>query len=433
MLLEHRPDSASQPSHLVESSFSHAYISANIDESEFIGTTSISRIDYLGLEHSRYFRTAQGYFGFSGENYSRIEKILNDISQKRELRNTVSYTFIKDTFFAWVEGKYKNEMPESYEFLNYLKEKCVQEIKNRKISIPIDFLNIQSSFKIGNVEFEYYRRDLFDAIEHDIRENTRESDQDIEFGIRRIRQQFQGKTYASINIYAETQKCIEIAKEVIDKSLTILLFFAKHALHQEIPSYVGRMGSVNVPLSYLFIFEDDIPRISKGIEEKKDMYLTIDEEYMQRIESGILEKFNELLIKENLNSFEYLLLNCIDLYVRGMRSRDFQDKLVFTLVSIETLLLRDNQEPIQASVGLRLAFLYGESITERKEAIQIIKDAYVYRSKYIHHGNREEEDYELLQKLQIAVWTGVCSAVIMKDQFNSQKDLMDYIQDKILS
>ncbi len=64
---------------------------------------------------------------------------------------------------------------------------------------------------------------------------------------------------------------------------------------------------------------------------------------------------------------------------------------------------------------------------------EIIKDAYVYRSKYIHHGNKSKEDFELLQSLQLAVWTAIYNVVMLKDRFKSQEELLEAIQDQILS
>lgn len=120
----------------------------------------------------------------------------------------------------------------------------------------------------------------------------------------------------------------------------------------------------------------------------------------------------------------------MSLFARSVTSEGFQDRVVYTLVSIETLLLRDQTEPIQSSVGLRLAFLTESDAKERREVRELISKAYKIRSQYIHHGKRTE-DWELLSNLQCSVWTGIREALLLAHEHKTQKDFLDYI-DSIL-
>src|SRR5438874_349915 len=52
------------------------------------------------------------------------------------------------------------------------------------------------------------------------------------------------------------------------------------------------------------------------------------------------------------------------------------DKLVFVLVSLESMLLKDSNEPITKNIGERMAFLIGQSMDERKAIIQNVDVAY---------------------------------------------------------
>src|SRR2546430_2536457 len=115
-------------------------------------------IDLLGRQKSRFFHVEQGWFGYSEENYLRIEKLIKSLSEKKELRYILSEKFLMNTFFEWTEKRYKNDISVEQDFIQYIQQKSSNEIKERKISIPIPFLVIEEAFKVGNITFEYYTR-----------------------------------------------------------------------------------------------------------------------------------------------------------------------------------------------------------------------------------------------------------------------------------
>jgi hypothetical protein len=243
---------------------------------------------------------------------------------------------------------------------------------------------------------------------------------------------YQGKVFASISLRAEKDKCVEVAKKETDKALTILRFFSPSALLPEIPSYFGRMGHVDIPSNHIFIFEDELPVIHKEIAEKSNPYWRIRRDQILEFEKYGLANANEIITKEKPTKFDDVLLNSISLFTRGIRSKDIHDKLVFTLVSLETMLLKNETEPIQSSIGLRLAFLTASSISDRKKVIKCVKDAYQQRSRYIHHG-RQSSTLETLKDIQNYTWTALIKILHLKDNFISQESLIDSIEDKILS
>lgn len=93
---------------------------------------------------------------------------------------------------------------------------------------------------------------------------------------------------------------------------------------------------------------------------------------------------------------------------------------------------KNQTEPIQSNVGLRLAFLTCSELERRKNVREVINKAYKFRSSYIHHGNIGE-DWELLKELQHIIWTAIRNALASKDKFKTPKEFFDYIESMILS
>ena len=230
------------------------------------------------------------------------------------------------------------------------------------------------------------------------------------------------------------QRCIEIAKLQIEKALTVLRFFSPSAFLPEIPCYFGIMGQTDIPKSHYFVFEneDEIPLVQEGIDERRMHSWSISaHEYSELYKMG-LRLASNLIFKEDHTQFEDSVLNSMYLFGRALTSREFQDKIVYALVSIETLLLQNQSEPIQSNVGLRLAFLSESEPQKRKNVKETINKAYKFRSSYIHHG-KIGEDWELLKVLQHTIWTAIRNALVSVDRFKTRKEFLDYIENMILS
>lgn len=73
------------------------------------------------------------------------------------------------------------------------------------------------------------------------------------------------------------------------------------------------------------------------------------------------------------------------------------DRLVKLMVSLETLLLVDENEPIAANLSERTAMLVAHDYQTRKRLVQFVKDMYRKRSGIIHHGRKEITEDELQQ------------------------------------
>ena len=55
------------------------------------------------------------------------------------------------------------------------------------------------------------------------------------------------------------------------------------------------------------------------------------------------------------------------------------DKLVYILASLESILLKNDSEPIQKNLGERMAFLIGPTVEARKTIIANVVETYARR------------------------------------------------------
>ena len=420
----------------VESSSSHVFVSKHFSQNDIISINSLGYVNGFGQQRARYFIVNDIPIGLDEEAYGLFEQFAENLYENKEINSVLSLEFVKDCAFSWFEKQYKGQISRDDKFITFLTEKAEKEIRNYKISIPISFISIQQPFKVGNVIFEYFKTSFFDeylAHSKAIYEKSPNFDEsDFKMYEVRLRKKYQGVVFAFMNVTAEKSKSIEIVKAETEKALMVLRFLSETAFLPGIPCYFGIMGQTNLPEKYYFIFEDHFPEIQQGVDESRNYIWSISDRQLSLLKKIGLDQASDLITKENRSDLENILMTSMSLFSRSLTSRDFQDKIVYMLVAVETLLLQNESEPIQSNIGIRLAFLTKSDVEGRRRTKELIRNAYKIRSSYIHHG-KTKYDMDLLQELQHSVWTAIHNALMLRGRFTTQTDILDYLEKLVLS
>ncbi len=187
-----------------------------------------------------------------------------------------------------------------------------------------------------------------------------------------------------------------------------------------------------LPSREVFIFIDQLPEIREGIIGNQSFYFKIDEALLAKLKGAGLDKLSELLLKADLSEFEELLFTALYTFTKAISQIGYHEKIVFILSALAIIFLKDSGEPIQITVGQRLGFFISRDPDKRREAVSLISDAYKIRSNYIHHG-QENENYEILRKLQFACFNALNIMINNHDVFKNKTEFMLYIERLIYS
>ncbi|KAF0140211.1 MAG: hypothetical protein FD122_2639 [Stygiobacter sp.] len=387
-------------------------------------------VDGFGISRAKFFNYKGGSVGLEGNDYLLFEDFVEKLYHKNEINNILSRHFLENCSFDWFEKKYKGEIDNTISFTKFLIEESNEVVKERKVSVPISYLSIESSFKLGNLTFEFYDKHYFDELFASLNERKEEIISEVDY--ESLRKEYQGVVFASKTITAEEERAVELIFDEIDKQIKLIRCFSPSTFLPIVESYFDRMGHTLIPYNHTFIYEGNHPIVNTFRDKNIDYYFPFTSELLSDYEKTGFIKIFEIVNKSMLSDFESHLLNSAFLFSHAIESKNFQDKLVYSLVSLETLMLKDTSEPIQNTIGLRLSFLTRNSISERKAVIELIKKAYKLRSSYIHHG-KKSDDLEVLQKLQHLVWESIVNMTNSVNKFNTQIEFLDYIEELILS
>ena len=419
-----------------ESSLSHVFVRDG-NPNEIISFSSLGSFDGLGNELSRYFMADTVAIGLEGDEYVRFRQLMERLYEKANINSIMSLRFLKNSAFEWFEKQYKGQISRQLGFIEFLTQAMQTSKQTYKISIPISFLAIQEPFTVGNVVFEYYKKEFFDEYLSHAQEAARRSatfdERDFRIGEEKFRKKYQGLVFASLQVAAEKTKAIEIATDEAEKALMVLRFLSPSAFVPEIPCYFGLMGRTHLPGHYYFVFWDRSMETHEGIAESKNFIWHITKNHFSQRNLGkAFREASDLVTKKELSDLEISLMSSIHSFGRSLASLTFHDRIVYMTVAAETLLLQNENESIQANLSRRLAFLAVRGAQQRKEAIEVVRRAYKARSSYIHHG-KVRQDMNLLKQLQHVVWPAIANTLNLRHQLSTRKDLCDYLEHLILS
>lgn len=102
---------------------------------------------------------------------------------------------------------------------------------------------------------------------------------------------------------------------------------------------------------------------------------------------------------------------------------------MFTLAALESILLRDSNEPIQKNLGERMAFVIGKNIDERKAIIKNVEEIYKYRSAFVHHGQTPRH-LASLDSFLVYAWTTMINLLGAVDHYRTKAALLGALEDR---
>ena len=147
-----------------------------------------------------------------------------------------------------------------------------------------------------------------------------------------------------------------------------------------------------------------------------------------------LNVISDVLKKDERSNFQEEVLKSLMLYSRSCIMKEPNDKLVYILVALESLLLKNTTEPISGNLSTRMSFVIGQDKDDRKRIIALVKDIYDIRSKFIHHGDRVSiEEGEKLDEFFFASFYFFNQMILDLNTYSTKALFIEELQDRILS
>jgi hypothetical protein len=373
--------------------------SGTISSKDIIGEVVIHYQDDDGLCGGFSFINNGANVGLIGPEYIEIQKMIESIVRNKGIKEVCSYKYVEDKFEKWfIDSIKKNE---TREFIEYLDQASVDDIKEYSIWIPIPFTTIEHDFAFGNMEFRILSERTIDEWFSREEVHMEIADKHDDY-ILRIKKEYQGYAFGVVKTVAVKERAKEIAYEKISDALSFIRIFVPANRNISKKSGLYEYGwKMNESEDYFVVNEKgECNGLAQAIRDTSLMgHMSSD--FIAMI---VKSEFNGLLCKEERTEFEQEIFNSILIYSKNTLKNDTFDRLLYILSALEMILLKNDTEPIQQNLSDRMAYACADTVDERMKIVDLVKKIYGIRSKYVHHGQFENIDKNLINRFLNLSW-----------------------------
>jgi hypothetical protein len=433
-LAQHILDSVKSfgPAHPPPSVKTEIHPVVEIPASDIIGEIKVdqSAVNLLGEEVARYWDANGFRVGWEGEEFGKIKELARKFAGVAPIKGQVSEAFLCNETFNWLRSTLERQRTDSLS--EYIANGCASVIEDNEIWIPVYQTYSSQDFTLGEVEFRTVSKAMMDDWFHRLFPEGIK-DPSAAYAINRERSQIQAAIAARICVKAERQRAREIAQSSANEAVGLLRFLSHVNWTCRIVSYSQPLGKQNTLQSVeLFVKHGSILNSNKEAIDQGPPAWNIDD--ARGLSPGLFEDLQKLAADRRSTEFRRDLYDALQLYSRNPVAASVSHKIVFVIAAIESMLLKDSNEPIQKNLGERMAFLVGKSLDERKRIVANVDEFYRIRSRLIHHGREAgATDVQAIDLFFFLVWWTFRHLLASLDQHKTKAELISALEDRKLS
>jgi hypothetical protein len=398
-------------------------IKATITEADIIGDIDYGLSNSEGKRISLEFTHQRETYVLGEEDYRLLDQLVAAALKDRELRTLVSARTLEDTARKWIRQRFRGETTE--EFSSYATASLECQIESFRVWIPVDQLYVQQPFQLGNSEIQIISRDFIQSIGSSALDKQDRNSVDERFG------KYQGHAAIVVNAVGDPKRAQEVALLTAEKTLAGLSLLSPAAFKCTIASAASLWGSKRLKLATTLLFSGaEMRQTNEGMIGPAPQSQFIDTARLRDFQP-MIRSLHLVLTAETSSELAAKLVDALQVYARGVASPDPAEKLIYTFVALEMILLRNANEAVQDNVATRIAFLIGESVEERRRIISTTKNGYALRSAFVHHGARIEDTNAADEMLAVA-WRALVELLNAPQRYRDVNELIRMLEDRKL-
>lgn len=371
-----------------------------------------------------------GIFFISGEQLEIFDEISAKIRGKKEFHETLSERFVSTELFQAVgKLRLKADSKNCETLLDELITNLSESIRDQIVYVPLQGIVIAGPVQ----ETKFGCVTLFRMDETRLDEALGYSK--TVFG--NANADFLGRTVAAFECRAESTRAVEWAKEEVSRALDILWyampFFEHYAVILKSFSF-GIDGTVpESRLCPVMRRERQEPGAAMDWESSSTSPFRLDQSTIQRVNDVGGARLSLALQKTRASQtdFEKIMLRAVHWFANAQIEQERENELLSLVTCLETFLTPKDGNPIGTAIAEGTALLLEEDLEPRKHMKKRVKELYNMRSGVSHGGEKAIPDAKL-EELRDITKRFVEKMIGMVDNFESQKALLQHIEDKKL-
>lgn len=397
----------------------------SLTEEDIVGPVTLREGSKLDGSASLAIADQQVVLRFRGSSLGDFESLVDRLLKVAWIGSAVSSQWIAERLLHWMLREEKHS-PETSSFTAFLVSEMSEVVREEHIWVPIAGLSVESGFEIGGLSLAPLSKERLDAWRSQFLETVPPESLDAaKQKFNQIRKRTQGFCAVEVPVEAERGLALELAREAADRAIGMLRAFLP-ASASPVQSIVCRpLGQEYQPSYEMFVErEGQLVARHSAILGDQPGWVSLSIRRLEGLFKFGLTEASLMLASKAPSEFQSVLMRSLAIYSRVSISNSTLDKLVFLLASLETLLLDSQTEPIQSSVGDRLAFFLSRVPEERRKIVELTRSSYGVRSRYLHHG-AESIPQEVLEEFFKYCWVFYSRVTRMNERWETRRDFIE--------
>lgn len=397
--------------------------------------TSTGYYNEMEGDIAKTFSDGRNVWGLFDESYRELVKLAENLQKTKGISEFVSVKLLTNLIFEWIADSYINKTQLS--MCEDVLPKCEEKITRSELWFPVHRTLIETEIHVGKIKFKIITKQMIDDWHAWLEPHVIGDKEQAQVRFDQDRENLQGFAAATMEIEAEPQRAFEIAFDEAEKAISLLRFYTGAAFYPRLVSRCVLLGREHYEgYTLLKVNAGRIEGYSEQSLSSNSPFTKISAEAVAENFQHGLKELSALLAKGNRTEFEEELLNAVIQYSKSCLAKDVSDKLVYILVALESVLLKDGNEPIQKNIGERMAVLFGQTLEQRKAIIKNVLQTYGLRSSFIHHGKKMSfENNDTLTEFMINAWETLVRIVqiVAYNSGMTRQEFFDMVEEKRLS
>jgi len=366
---------------------------------KIIGNKKIRGTNHFGDTTSFFLYDEKGSYGFNESDFVGFGNLIKKLESIKEIGELLSTEFLEDELLNWSVEVYKNKVT-AIPFYDYLSLLIDREVRPFTFYFPVLNLEIESSFKIGNVDFIYFSKEYFDNQFEKLKEKGNTiSEENYD---KRYRKDFQGRVLAKVTIRAEKEKAKKLAMQEAKNSVDVFKLFCETVFVSEKKAMFDLNFSLFYQLQSNYLLQDGNNEHGLIVNTKNtnEPYIFTKKHFTLANKLG-LSVFSEFISKPMKSEFSNIIIQSIHLFSSAISNWDLNLRCVNLISILESIFLKAEEKvKLEQNTKARLSKVLSNQYQEEERIKALFSDIYQVRHKMIHKAIRLKIDYKELSEAQ---------------------------------
>lgn len=410
-----------------------------------------SAMNLGGVETARYFPVGEQWIGLAGENWTKFLNLCRRLHDVPGVADYLSLTIIVEAGFYWLWTAHDHHLPNeaqehppgaailiAYSFTTSVIAFCEPQVEEIEVCIPLGGAIIETAFSLGATHFKTIESARLNLWVRDWMERWQGRPHPHAQRVERVFADLGAELchgpipVAAVALRAEPLRAVEHALSEVERTMAILRYYSPSNFDPRATSRLVIAGTVaQIGPRHLLLRAGMLFAAAQTPNEL--LYRPVEKfnaTTLAQMRAMGLSEIDKMLRAEteHRTPWQQQILKAVDLYGRASLAHDVRDKLLYVVVTLESIFLRHNEGALKKNVSERLAYLLGQSLEHRRHIIVTYTRAYEARSDAVHRGDSPENMAVLTDFLNYA-WHAMNRVILENGQYATQDNFLSDLDD----